>query len=195
VAHSANKKPDRYEASSYGPIGGMAFSIFPPWWRFLVKVQPKLRPILGEEEEVEEIIDNGRLSFDSQGNPVHARAVKEKGIFIPDFTIVAVPIDDDLLKDRVVAILEIKRNHIGTNKARTQLEDYMKRSRSENSPAVIHGFLIMGKMTEHWILEAGELVPRPFDEDVGTVSDKFIKILQGIALLHAQEEVGPVYLN
>lgn len=136
----------RYETSYYGPMNSWLVSYFTVVNGFMIKPQPKIRPPFTPEGE------DARVSIDSYENEVRPRELggRETKLRSPDFIIVRAT--DNIAKDRMILIIEIKLGRIPLQLAMEQLMDYLlsmrKKIRLKPSHPLfnrdIRGMLVIG---------------------------------------------------
>ncbi|TFK38152.1 hypothetical protein BDQ12DRAFT_735746 [Crucibulum laeve] len=238
----------RFEASIYGPLLLLLFTIFPPIKQFITKPQGLLRPPLeaggdiladinntdsdDEEKQVHEeppydddveygvepesenvpeetvseedtstededfIMEDGEeeglpefggdVSMDSYNCPTASRNVKGsyKHTSFADFLVAKG--GESLTGDKLVLVVEVKKNRTNRRDARYQIQRYLIQSRRKNRDAHLVGILVLGQRTEAYTLSG------PGDDAVvnaglvyDTTSESLCNLLHGIAVAYA----------
>lgn len=133
----------RYESSHYGPINSLLTHVFPLHRRFMIKPQPKLRPII---TNVDERVEGGeRVSIDSMNNPVKTRAEGREIVLEPDF--IAVKAGSEYGGDQALAVIEVKRAGKRTASDWDQIQRYMTAIFDKHPASDLKGYLVVGKFT------------------------------------------------
>lgn len=160
--------PPRYEASWYGPYNALLWHYFPYKQQFMVKPQPKLRPVytvesLGPQQNVESTQE--KLSYASAGHLVLPRKKRgrESNVVVPDFTVVkASESVGPENPDRPFLYVEVKPNTEieEWTTGRNQLHKYM-RHHVDTIKTDADGLLICGAEAEIYrqIYKVNKVVP------------------------------------
>lgn len=170
----------RYEASMYGPVNGFLACYFPVHRRYLIKPQGKIRPAVWTELGGDDAVL--RISLDSYSGEVLSRDEKgsEDTVKIPDF--ITVKASASLHQDRVVLLVEVKRNDETILAAQEQLGEYfeafMDKTRADGTPLVTHlnGLLVAGNQAvmASWT-SGGEIQWSELVDMTGVEVDNFLK--------------------
>lgn len=159
LAAATTPQAVRYESSYYGPINSWLGCYFTVPAGFMIKPQAKIRPPAVDS-------DLGRVSIDSYGGQVVARAVggRELGLLEPDFIVVRA--SEKTSDDIMVLIIEVKRNNVSIQKATEQITDYMEafaaKIRQDTSHPLVKGTLrglliVGGEVTVLTLVVGGQM--------------------------------------
>jgi hypothetical protein len=138
----------RYEASIYGPINALLGHVFPLGQRFMVKPQPKLRPLVLAEPGKE------RVSIDSMNNPMEDRKLGREKVHEPDFIVVkagAVYGGDEPL-----VLVEVKRNGTPSAYDWDQMLRYMHSIKEKQKATSFRGYFVVGEKTYIYKMHADD---------------------------------------
>lgn len=163
-----------FEASYYGPIDGMADSIF-SGSEYMVKPQAKIRPTAPPTGAGRPI----RVRRNEQGpmrrsvDSYNAEVTDNVGLFEPDFLIVRVDTQRGLggpQGDKIVACIEVKQDDSQSLLARHQLQVYLGTLDGKSTCKCPRGILILGKVTYEFNTKFRKM-PTPGGEGLSTAND------------------------
>ncbi|TFK35305.1 hypothetical protein BDQ12DRAFT_759968 [Crucibulum laeve] len=160
--------PNRYEYSVYGAFNALLTTIFPAERNFSIAPQLLMRTNYDEDVRdtsassidvnvsfmLNEEVLAADMSTDNFGALVESRSAgAARSIVIPDFSILKVDAYGDAKGDKILTILEVKKDDQDLLDSQMQMRRYLEIARVKPRPSgpghIFWAFLVLGDTTQH----------------------------------------------